>query len=371
MKDLHIQHGVVKPFCDIVIVISTGDTMTEVADAPRRRTTLKDVALESGVTVSTVSKVVNNRPDVGAEVRRRVLETIETMGFRPNPVARGLRTQRSDTIAIVTDDLEGIFTTAMMRGVEDAASTAGMGVLLCNSYGERDREEQQLRRLLDRQIDALIFMSGNRVGPRPDPAIPIPADVPVAYLYEYGSAEIPAILPDDEGGARLAVEHLARSGAQRIAFLNGPQGWEATTDRLRGYEAGLTTLGRPLDNGMVAASPSWTPEDGYHVMNNLLDRRPQLDAVFCGSDDLAVGALAALRDRRIDVPAEVQVVGFDDRSLAVHQRPPLTTIALPLHEMGLRAGQLVLNGASTWLDAALPLPIERVPCTLIERESTR
>ncbi|ARJ07737.1 LacI family transcriptional regulator [Cnuibacter physcomitrellae] len=342
--------------------------MTDTSEAPRRRTTLKDVAIRSGVTVSTVSKVVNNRPDVGAEVRRRVLETIDLMEFRPNPVARGLRTQRSDTIAIVTDDLEGIFTTAMMRGVEDAASIAGMGVLLCNSYGEPEREAQQLRRLLDRQIDALIFMSGNRVGPRPDPALPIPGDVPVAYLYEYGSPDIPAILPDDEGGARLAVEHLAACGASSIAFLNGPREWEATGDRLRGYEVGLTHLGRSLDPGLIATSPSWTPEDGYHAMSQLLEQRPNLDAVFCGSDDLAVGALALLRDRGIDVPTEVQVVGFDDRSLAVHQRPPLTTVALPLHEMGVRAGELVLNPRHAVTEAPA---LDRVPCTLIERQSTR
>lgn len=340
--------------------------MNMTADGAERKITLKDVALKSGVTVSTVSKVVNNRPDVGSQVRQRVLDTIETMGFRPNAVARGLRTQRSDTIAIVTDDLEGIFTTAMMRGVEDAASKAGMGVLLCNSYGEPEREKQQLRRLLDRQIDALIFMSGNRVGPRPDPALPIPSDVPIAYLYEYGSVDIPAILPDDEGGARLAVQHLYDCGARQIAFLNGPRGWEATDDRLRGYESGLLAVGLTVDSGLVSAAASWTPEDGYKVMERLLDQSPDLDAVFCCSDDLAVGALAALHDRGIDVPRDVQVVGYDDRSLAVHQRPPLTTIALPLHEMGLRAGELVLERGPKPI-----LPIERVTCTLRVRLSTR
>lgn len=341
-------------------------SQTAAAARGRRRITLKDVALSAGVTTSTVSKVVNDRRDVGPEVRQRVLETIEAMGFRPNSVARGLRIQRSDTIAIITDDLEGIFTTAMMRGVEDAVSMAGKGVLLCNSYGDPERERQQLRRLLDRQIDALIFMSGNRVGARPDPALPIPHDVPVIYLYEYGSPNIPAVLPDDIGGARLAIDHLTSTGAQHIAFLNGPRGWEATTDRLVGYKAGLTNADLPFENALVAAAESWEPEDGYASMNHLLERTPSLDAVFCCSDDLATGAMAALRDRGLAIPTDVQVVGFDNRSLAVHQHPPLTTIALPLLEMGNLAGELALNPSVS----NLPANPTRVSCSLVTRATT-
>lgn len=331
------------------------------------RVTLKDVAKHAGVTVSTVSKVVNDKPDVGPEVRQRILATIETMGFRPNSVARGLRTQRSDTIAIITDDLEGIFTNTMMRGVEQAASMADIGVLLCNSYGEPERERQQLRRLLDRQVDALIFMSGNRVGRRPDPALPIPASTPFAYLYEYGDIDIPAVLPDDEGGAKIAVEHLVRTGAKRIAFLAGPQEWEATRDRLAGYRAGLELARLPQSEERVISTTSWEPEDAYRAMNTLLERDPTLDAVFCGSDDLATGALAALADRGINVPQDMQVIGFDNRSLATHQRPPLTTVALPLLEMGSIAGELVLNAIT---GTAITPGITRVPCSLVEREST-
>lgn len=341
--------------------------MSQTAVNRRRRITLKDVALSAGVTTSTVSKVVNDRRDVGPEVRQRVLETIEAMGFRPNSVARGLRTQRSDTIAIITDDLEGIFTTAMMRGVEDAVSTAGKGVFLCNSYGDPEREKRQLRLLFDRQIDALIFMSGNRVGARPDPALPTPHHVPVVYLYEYGSPTIPAVLPDDTGGARLAIDHLTSTGARHIAFLNGPRGWEATTDRLVGYKAGLANADLPFENALVAAAESWEPEDGYTTMNHLLEQTPNLDAVFCCSDDLATGAIAALHDRGLSIPADVQVVGFDNRSLAVHQRPPLTTIALPLLEMGNLAGELALNPSVPNLSGA---PV-RVACSLVTRATTR
>lgn len=331
-----------------------------------RRITLKDVAEAAGVTPSTVSKVVNDRPDVGPEVRRRVLETIDRLGFHPNSVARGLRMQRSDTLAIITDDLEGIFTNAMMRGVEDAASNAGYSVFLCNSYGERERERLQLQRLLDKQVDALIFMSGNRVGPRPEPALPL-RDVPYVYLYEHGDEEVPTVLPDDAGGAVLAADHLVATGAQRIALLNGPREWEATGDRLNGFERGIAAHGRAFDRQLLRWSPSWDPEDAFALTRELIDAHPDVDAIFCASDDLAVGALAALAEAGCQVPGDVQVVGFDDRSLAVHQRPPLTTIALPLLEMGREAGRAALE----LLGGGGHPGTVRVPCRLVVRASTR
>ena len=337
------------------------------AHLTNRRLTLKDVAAEAGVSVSTVSKVVNDRPDVGPDVRQRILETIEMMGFRPNTFARGLRMQRSDTIAIVTDDLEGIFTTTMMRGVEDAASQAGSGVLLCNSYGDPEREREQLGRLIDKQVDALIFMSGNRVGARPAPALEIPPGIPYIYLYEYGDDSVMSILPDDEGGARLAGEHLASSGARRIGFLNGPSEWEATGDRLRGFRDGLRSRGIELDPTLIRSSPTWYPEDAYQLTRALLDEDDPVDALFCASDDLASGALAAIAESGCSTPGDVQVIGFDNRSLAMHQRPPLTTVALPLLEMGKMAGEKVLAAAS---GEPLLARRVRVPCSLVVREST-
>ncbi|MEJ3405615.1 LacI family DNA-binding transcriptional regulator [Rathayibacter sp. YIM 133350] len=341
--------------------------MTTEQGTAHRRVTLKDVAARAGVATSTVSKVMNGRHDVGPEVRQRVLDTVQELGFHPNSVARGLRMQRSDTIAIITDDLEGIFTNAMMRGVEDAASDAGVGVLLCNSYGDAQRESLQLQRLLDKQVDALIFMSGNRVGERPEPALPPSSQVPYVYLYEYGLSDVPSVLPDDAGGAAAAARHLVDSGAGRIAFLNGPLGWEATEDRYAGFTTELTRLGRELDPDLYARTGSWNPEDGYSMMKSFLGRRPDIDAVFCGSDDLATGVMAAVYDAGRSIPSDVQVVGFDDRSLAIHQRPPLTTVALPLAEMGRIAGKAALDLV---LGEDPGFSRLRVPCTLVARGTT-
>ncbi|WP_433364253.1 LacI family DNA-binding transcriptional regulator [Actinoplanes sp. CA-142083] len=331
----------------------------------RTRVTIRDVARAAGVSTATVSKVLNERPDVGDEVRRRVHETITRLGYRPNAVARGLRALHTNTIAILTDDLEGIFTNALMRGVEDAASAYDVSVLLANSYGDPERERTHLRRLLDRQVDGLIIMSGNRVRSRSGPALPLPG-VPYVFLYEYGTSEpVPSVLPDDRGGAVLAAQHLIDIGRRRVAFINGPASWDATGERLEGLRATMEAAGRHLDPALVRHSPSWSPEDGYALAEAMLPERP--DALFCASDDLATGAMAAIHEHGLSIPGDIAVVGFDDRSLAVHQRPPLTTVALPLLEMGRTAGQLVLDAVN---GADQRQEIIRIPCSLKVRAST-
>jgi LacI family transcriptional regulator len=331
------------------------------------RVTMRDVASVAGVSTATVSKVLNDRPDVGLEVRQRVVDTIARLGYRPNAVARGLRSRHTDTIAILTDDLEGIFTTALMRGVEDAASAFDVSVLLANSYGDPEKERRHLRRLVDRQVDGLIIMSGNRVRPRSGPALPLPG-IPYVFLYEYGAAEpVPSVLPDDRGGAALAARHLIEIGRRRIAFINGPASWEATADRLQGFTATLGAAGVPLDPALVQHAPSWAPEDGFALADTMLGSREPPDALFCASDDLATGAMAAAHERGLAIPGDVAVVGFDDRSLAVHQRPPLTTVALPLHQMGRTAGQLLLEAIGGGVQRH---DIIRIDCELKVRAST-
>jgi LacI family transcriptional regulator len=332
-----------------------------------QRATLHDVARAAGVSVSTVSKVMNGRRDVGPEVRQRVTDTIDQLGYRPNAMARGLRTRRSDSIALISDDLEGIFTSSLMRGVENAAFRAHVSVILCNSYGQRSLEEMHLKRLVDKRVDGLIFVSGNRVGARAEPAAELPEDLPRLFLYEYSTdPAATSILPDDAGGAGLAVAHLVGSGYERIAFLNGPEQWEATADRLAGFRSALQSHGRHADDRLIAHSDSWSPEEAYTITSSLIARE-SFDAIFCASDELAMGAVAALRDAGLDVPTDVGVVGFDDRAFAAHQRPPLSTVALPLVEMGEMAGSMLLNAIE-----GIPLRSGtfRVPCSLRVRASS-
>ncbi len=226
------------------------------------RVTISDVASAAGVSTASVSRVLNDKPDVTSDLRDRVLTTIERLGYRPNAVARGLRSRRSRTIGILTGDIDGIFTGPMMRGVEDAAATEGVGVFLCNSYGDVEREREHLRRLLDLQVDGVILMSGSGLRSRAAPALPL-GHVPYVYLYQDTSdTTVPCIKADETGGARLAVDHLTSLGRRRIGFINGPAAWHAPHERLEGFMQGLEAAGVPYNAATSRFARDWQPEAG-------------------------------------------------------------------------------------------------------------
>lgn len=329
------------------------------------RATMRDVAQLAGVSPATVSKVLNDAPHVSGEARRRVLSAVAELDFRRNTIARSLRSRRTLTLGLITDDLEGEFTSPMMRGVEGAASERGFSVYLCNSYGEADRERAHLEVLLDKRVDGVILMSGYRVRERGAPALPLGA-LPVVYLHQHTrDAPVACVLPDDRGGAEQGARHLAGLGCSRIALINGPRHFEASRSRLEGYRRGLQESGLPFDAALVRAG-EWYEDTGYRLTHELMALPRPPDAIFCTSDRLAVGALEALRETGVRVPLDVSVVGFNNRSLAAHQRPPLTTVALPLHEMGRLAGELLVAG----IEGDAPAPgIVSVPCHLVQRQS--
>lgn len=329
--------------------------------------TIRDVAHLAGVSTATVSKVLNDAPHVGAESRRRVESAIEKLQFRPNTIARSLKKSRTLTLGLITNDIEGVFTMSLMQGVEQAAHRKGFSVFLCNSLGNPERERAHLDALLAKQVDGIILLSGYRVRERGAPALPLNG-VPVVYLYQY-TRDIPApcFIPDDDGGGYLATEHLIRSGRQRIAMINGPAKYEATHARYRGYLRALSDAGLKADPALVRTS-RWHENGGYLAAHDLLNLPKPPDAVFCASDSIAIGALDALHERRIAIPDQVAVIGFDNRPSAPYQRPPLTTVALPLAEMGAMAGETLMASILENTHVSEPT-IHRIPCYLVQRES--
>lgn len=335
--------------------------------APSNSATIYDVAQLAGVSPASVSKVLNDRPNVSIDVRQRVNDAIAKLNFRPNTIARSLKASRTLTLGLITDDLEGVFTMSMMRGVEEVASSNGFSVFLCNSYGDMERERQHLNSLLAKQVDGVILLSGYRVRERGQPAAPL-GNVPVVYLYQYThDLNAPCIIPDDEGGAVLAVQHLLKAGRERIAFINGPMHYEATHRRLEGYRFALESIGVQYEPNLVRVG-KWHEDSGYRLTHELMTLKDPPDSIFCASDSLAVGAIDALHELGLDVPRDVSIVGFDNRNFSAYQRPPLTSIALPLYEMGTMAGDLLIKQV-----VGQPLPVQQqihiVPCQLVHRVS--
>ena len=330
------------------------------------RITIRDVAQLADVSPATVSKVMNGAPHVSRAATERVLGAIKKLNYRPNSVARSLKLKSTATIGLLTDDLEGVFTMSMMRGVEEAVSAEGFSVFLGNSYGDPARERQHLEVLLNKQVDGFILMSGYKVRNRAAPALPL-QDTPVVYLYQY-TRELPApcVLPDDFGGAALGTGHLISAGRHRIALLNGPYRYEATLSRLAGYRQALEKARLPFDPALVRVA-EWNESSGYSSAQELLALPEPPDAILCSSDHLAVGALGAIKEAGLRVPGNIALVGFDNRYFAAHQRPPLTTVALPLREMGKLAGDLLIEAIRG--QAAEPA-VYKVPCYLVQRDSS-
>lgn len=333
---------------------------------PASRVTIRDVAEAADVSVGTVSRALNGRDRIPESTRQRIRDVAETLGYRPSAVARGLRNQRSQTVAIVADDIEDTFTAAMMSGVEEILAAEDYSVFLCNTHGDTAQERRHLDRLWDQRVEGVILMSGSQVQARGAPARPLPG-IPVVYLYQYASdMAAPSIIPDDADGAEKAVHHLLEVGYRDLVFINGPSRFEATQRRMDGVTRALNST-RGARNRVLEAA-DWYPEHGFELTQQLLvgtAERPE--AIFCASDDLAAGALAALREQGLTVPDDMAIVGFDDRPLAKHQHPPLTTIALPLVEMGRRAGHAILNA----MNEGSPVPgLELVPCELVVRASS-
>ena len=343
-----------------------GDKAVSGTKSKTRRVTIHTVAKVAGVSSATVSNVLNDAPHVSQAMRQRVLSVVETLNFRPNSVARSLKTKSTATIGLVTNDIDGVFTMPMMRGVEEAVSAEGLSVLLCNAYGGAQREREHLTLLLNKQVDGIILMNGNRIHERGLPALPL-GDVPVVYLFQYThDLPIPCVVPDNFGGGVLGTQHLISLGRRRIALINGPaHHYDATYLRLGGYKQALQEAGLAVDPALLRVG-DWHERSGYTLAHELMALPEPPDAIFCCNDQLAIGALDALHELRVAVPDDIALVGFNNGHSSPYQRPPLTSVALPLLEMGKLAGELLV-AAVRGLPAEAK--IHQVPCYLVRRES--
>ena len=332
----------------------------------RRRSdavTLGDVARRAGVSVATASKALNARTEVAEATRLRVQRAADELAFSPNVLARGLISGRTRTIGLLTDELGGRFSMPVLLGVENAVGSQEMSVLLCDARGDAIRRRHYIRTLLARQVDGFIVL-GDSNDLRPS----LTRDIPVPLVYVYGesvSAHDLSVLADDVGGGRLAAEHLVSLGRRHVGHVTGPESYRAARDRATGLaavlrEAGLAQAGGPLFG-------EWSRRWGRHATRTLLTAHPDLDAVFCGNDQIANGACDALSDLGRRIPDDVAVIGYDNWDVyAADCRPPLTTVDLNLSQLGATAVEHLIAA----LDGRPSNGVIRLPGRLVVREST-
>ncbi|SEN76924.1 LacI family DNA-binding transcriptional regulator [Nonomuraea pusilla] len=339
--------------------------MSNSAHETGRTVTIRDVAAAAGVSIGTASKALNGVGRMREETRARVMAAAEELEFRPNPLAQGLLAGRTYTVGLVTCDSFGRFSIPVMLGAEDALGAGQVSVFMCDTRDDPIREHHYVERLLARRVEGII-VTGRRTEPRPSIGRDLPVPVVYAMTQSQDESDL-SIIPDDEGGGALAARHLLATGRTRVGHVTGPQGFQAARRRAAGLtgvlsEAGLRVAGDVLHG-------DWSEEWGRQGADILLHAAPDVDAIFCGSDQIARGVAETLRERGRRVPEDVALVGFDNwEPMALGCRTPLTTVDMNLGEIGRAA-------AAHLLDAIAGEPtrsgVLTVPATLVLRESTR
>ena len=354
--------------CDLRHSIQEIETKGLGGDLSTARVTIKDVAEQSGVSITTVSHVLNEVPGkrVSQETRERVLRVADELFYRPNRLARGLRMQRTQMIGFLSDRVSTTpFAGRLILGAQDAAAEAGSLLVLLNSGGDPDLEAREVEALLERQVDGIVYAAFYHqvitppAGLSRGPAVLLDAESP-------GSG-ISSVVPDEVGGSRTAVQELLAAGHRRIGFLNNIDDIPATRLRLLGLRQALEVYGVPFDLSLVVDQEA-NAAGGLAAAIALLTGPDAPTALFCFNDRMAMGAYQAAAELGLTIPEDLSIVGFDDQELVSDSlRPGLTTVALPHYEMGQWAVRNLLEQIAS-ID---PLPPRHalLPCPVIRRGS--
>ena len=314
---------------------------------PDRPATLRDVAAAARVHPATASRALNpeTRILVSEDTARRVSDAAARLGYRPNPVARSLRTRRSHTIGVLIPDLNNPLFPPIVRGLEDKLATAGYVALLGNTDADASRERTLFEQMRARHVDGFVLATATLHGQLLADAAA--ADVPVVLMNRLApDYSFPSVSVDNEQGARMAVTHLARLGHTRIAHVAGPQEASTGMSRLRGFRDGMATHGLTVDEDLIAYATRYTVEEGARCCRELLARPGAFTAVAAANDMLAVGCYSALDERSLRCPEDISVIGFNDMPFIDRLRPPLTTVRFPHYQLGTEAAQMLLERIS-------------------------
>jgi len=321
--------------------------------------TIHALAKAAGVSVSTVSKALNDNGRMAPETRTRIKRIAAEIGFRPNALARGLLSNRSFTIGLLTNDTYGRFTLPVMAGISEALVDHGVSVFLCAIEDDPALAKIHVDAMLDKQVDGIIA-----TGKRIDKSLPVDLaglPVPVVYAFTKGTPDSVTLTSDDGQGARLAADWLVSIGRKRLSHITGPKDFLSVGERAEAFRQ-VAGSHAPVLHGV------WSEGWGHEAVARIwASEGEKPDGIFCGNDQIARGVVDALRERGVDVPRDVSVIGFDNWEIVAAQtRPPLTTVDMNLKELGREAGLMVLALAE---GKEVEPGLRRLPCKLVVRQS--
>jgi LacI family transcriptional regulator len=311
---------------------------------PERPATLRDVAAAARVHPATASRALNpeTRILVSEDTARRVTAAAAKLGYRPNPVARSLRTRRSHTVGVLIPDLNNPLFPPIVRGLEDKLAAAGYVALIGNTDADAGRERLIFEQMRARHVDGFVLATATLHDRLLAEAAA--ADLPVVLMNRLSQDySFPSVSVDNEQGARMAISHLARLGHTRIAHIAGPQEASTGVSRLRGFREGMAAHGLAVREDLLTYAARYTVEEGTRCARELLAVEGGFTAVSAANDMLAVGCYAALDEVGLQCPDDISVIGFNDMPFIDRLRPPLTTVRFPHYQLGTEAAQLLLE----------------------------
>lgn len=328
--------------------------------------TIYDVAREANVSMATVSRVVNGNPNVKPTTRKKVLATIERLGYRPNAVARGLASKKTTTVGAIIPDISSIFFAELARGIEDIATMYKYNIILSNSDQNKDKELQLINTMLEKQVDGIIFMGGNISEEHVQQFSTSSVPVVLAATYD-GTDSIPSVNIDYEAAAYEATKQLIDKGNKKIAFISGKEEYTINELKYQGYlralrEASISEVDEYVVNG------DYSYDSGINAVQQFMSLDDRPTAVFAASDAIALGVIHGAQDLGYRVPEDIEVFGFDNTKLATMVRPTLSTVVQPMYDIGAVAMRLLtkfMNKEEVEEKKVI------LPHRLIERNSTK
>jgi LacI family transcriptional regulator len=343
--------------------------------------TIRDVARECGYSASTVSIVLNGAPlsrYIPADTKGRIETAAKRMGYRPNPLARSLRSQRSNIVGVMVIDITDPFCTPILRGLENALYQASYLSLLADAHNEPHRFERYLEMLLDRRVEGLVVIANWLVTDIKLLADLTECQVPTVIAgRSFENHSVNTVSVDNESGASMALEHLYRLGHREIAFLRGPKALSSSGQRWKGIRAFAQSTGLHLDSKKIlelpeSLDPNSSFEAGAQLTGELLRQGKPFTALMAYDDMTALGALRALKKKGLRVPEDCSVIGFDDVAQASLSVPSLTTVRQPMEAMGSLSAGMVLEAIKAMEEKQdVPVVRRKIPAELVVRESTR
>jgi len=301
--------------------------------------TLKDIGKQVGVSATTVSRALNNKPDISYETKKKIKEVAERLGYSPNALARSLKAKKTGSIGVLIGDIADPFFAPIVKGIEITARKMGYSIILCETGEEYEQEKIALQMMLEKRVDGLLIT---------------PSQTEYKDILELQRRKIPFVLvgrhfdlvesdyviTDDIKGAFSATNYLIKKGHKKILFINGPNYISSAKERLVGYKRALQENAILFDSSLVREG-ALKMEDGYRIMKEVLSTGTEFTAVFAYCDFVILGVMQALEETKLEIPGDIAVVGYDNVAFAPFLRVPLTTVHIPKYELGKRSMELL------------------------------